>query len=369
MDRPSAPTMAHVARRAGVSHQTVSRVLNDASAVRPETRDRVLRAIGELGYRRNSAARALVTRRSGLIGVIVDELPLYGPASTVTGIAEAAREAGYAVTLDPLFSIDGATLAVAIEHHLSQAVEAIVLVTAHGEAPDAELMARADVPIIALDGFLGPGRPDRRRRPAGRRRDGDPSPPRPRPPAHRPHHRPGGVAPVRRPPRRVPRRPRPGRRRARARSSSATGRRARATTAILRILEDDPAVTAVFVANDQMAMGTLRALAERGLRVPDDVSVVGFDDIPEASFFQPPLTTIRQDFASLGRAAVRLVIGALAGEELESALVPPRLVTRASTARPPRRRAGRPDPPDGRPLLGPQVTNRPRDLRPARCER
>ena len=93
-----------------------------------DLRDRVLRAIAELGYRRNSAARALVTRRSGLIGVIVDELPLYGPASTVTGIAEAARAAGYGVTLDPLFSIDGSTLAVAIEHHLSQSVEAIVLV-------------------------------------------------------------------------------------------------------------------------------------------------------------------------------------------------------------------------------------------------
>ncbi len=338
MARPSAPTMAHVARRAGVSHQTVSRVLNDASAVRPETRDRVLRAIVDLGYRRNSAARALVTRRSGLIGVVVDELPLYGPASTVTGIAEAAREAGYAVTLDPLFSIDGATLAVAIEQHLSQAVEAIVLVTAHGEAPDEELMARTDVPIIALDGFLGPGAPtagvDQRAGGAmatrhlldlGHRRI-----------AHI-------TGPARWP-------------QSDARLAGYHDALAQAGVepgpvvlgdwsprsghdGILRILEDDPAVTAVFVANDQMAMGTLRALAEHGLRVPDDVSVVGFDDIPEAAYFQPPLTTIRQDFASLGHAAVRLVIGALAGEDLESALVPPRLVTRASTARPPRRKA------------------------------
>ena len=85
-----------------------------------------------------------------------------------------------------------------------------------------------------------------------------------------------------------------------------------------------------------MAMGALRALAEAGKSVPDDVSVVGFDDIPEAAFAQPPLTTIRQDFAALGREAVRLIVGAIGGEELPSTLVPPRLVARQSTARPPR---------------------------------
>jgi DNA-binding LacI/PurR family transcriptional regulator len=107
----------------------------------------------------------------------------------------------------------------------------------------------------------------------------------------------------------------------------------------LRILDEDPSTTALFLANDQMAMGALRALAEAGRRVPDDVSVVGFDDIPEAAFSQPPLTTIRQDFGALGREAVRLLLGAIDGEYLPSSLVPPRLVARASTtrrARPPR---------------------------------
>ena len=328
--------MAHVARRAQVSHQTVSRVLNDASAVRPETRDRVLRAIAELGYRRNSAARALVTRRSGLIGVIVDELPLYGPASTVTGIVEAAREAGYGVTLDPLFSITGSTLAVAIEHHLSQSVEAIILVTAHGEAPDASLMERVDVPLIALDGFLGPGAPtagvDQRAGGAmatqhlldlGHRRIAHITGPPGWPQAEARRNgfldalgqaglEPGPVVPGDWTPR-------------------------AGHDGILQVLHEDPEVTAVFVANDQMSTGTLRALAEHGLRVPEDISVVGFDDVPEAAFFQPPLTTIRQDFASLGHAAVRLVVGSLAGEDLPSAFVPPRLMSRASTARPPRR--------------------------------
>jgi DNA-binding LacI/PurR family transcriptional regulator len=94
------------------------------------------------------------------------------------------------------------------------------------------------------------------------------------------------------------------------------------------------------VANDQMTMGALQALAGLGKDVPGDVSLVGFDDVPEATYSQPPLTTIRQDFAALGREAVRLVVAGIGGESLPPTLVPPRLVTRASTARParPRRR-------------------------------
>ena len=117
-------------------------MLNDAAAVRPETREAVLRAIAELGYRRNQAARALVTRRSGLIGVIVDELRLYGPASTVSSVAQAARAAGYGITLDLLWDVTGSSVAAALEHQLSQAVEAVVLVAAHGEMPDAGRAAR-----------------------------------------------------------------------------------------------------------------------------------------------------------------------------------------------------------------------------------
>ena len=211
-----APTMADVAQRAGVSHQTVSRVLNDAAAVRPETRDAVLQAIAELGYRRNQAARALVTRRSGLIGVIVDELRLYGPASTVSSVAQAAREAGYGITLDLLWDVTGSSVAAALEHQLSQAVEAVVLVAAHGEMPDAGVLRGLSVPVIALDGFLGDETPDGRGRPARRWGDGDPAPARARPPHASRTSRARGLAAGRGPSRRVPRGADPGRRRARA---------------------------------------------------------------------------------------------------------------------------------------------------------
>ena len=330
-----APTMADVAQRAGVSHQTVSRVLNDAAAVRPETRAVVLKAIADLGYRRNQAARALVTRRSGLIGVIVDELRLYGPASTVSSVAQAAREAGYGITLDLLWDVTGSSVAAALEHQLSQAVEAVVLVAAHGDMPDAGVLRGLSMPVIALDGFLGDASPTagvdqraggvmatRHLLDLGHRTVAHITGPEDWPQAEarlagfhealtQAGVRPGPVV-------------------------TGDWSPKAGYEGCLRILDENPSTTGLFVANDQMAMGALRALAEAGKSVPDDVSVVGFDDIPEAAFSQPPLTTIRQDFAALGREAVRLIVGAIGGEELPSTLVPPRLVARQSTARPPR---------------------------------
>ena len=103
----------------------------------------------------------------------------------------------------------------------------------------------------------------------------------------------------------------------------------------------DPDATAVFASNDQMALGLVRALVEQGRRVPDDVSVAGFDDIETAGFALPPLTTVRQDFAELGLAAVRTLVGRMAGEPAPPAtLVQPALQVRASTAPPPRRGPG-----------------------------
>jgi DNA-binding LacI/PurR family transcriptional regulator len=96
-----------------------------------------------------------------------------------------------------------------------------------------------------------------------------------------------------------------------------------------------PGVTAVFCANDHMALGLLRALAEGGRRVPEDVSVVGFDDIPEAAFFLPPLTTVRQDFGELGRRALRLLVDRISGHDSAGSRLPvvPELVVRSSATR------------------------------------
>src|SRR5690606_8239783 len=100
------------------------------------------------------------------------------------------------------------------------------------------------------------------------------------------------------------------------------------------LVEDGDVPTAVFAANDQLALGLLRAFAEEGIRVPDDVSVVGFDDIDGSAYFHPPLTTVRQEFRELGERCLRMLLRVLGGEDPEVELVPPELVVRGSTAEP-----------------------------------
>ncbi|MEV7970904.1 LacI family DNA-binding transcriptional regulator [Sphaerisporangium sp. NPDC088356] len=330
------PVMADVAKAAGVSHQTVSRVLNDHPNVRAETRTRVLAAIDRLGYRRNLVARALVTRHSRTLGVVGFNTTLYGPASTVDGIEQAARAAGYFVSIVSLRTIDTAGMRDAIDYLADQGVDGIVVVAPQRSAARAFESLPRDMPAVAVEGqhvgevsvvsvdqvggarlatehllnlghrtvwhVSGPsdwleaeGRIEGWRaalQAAGR------TPPEALAGDWSPH------------------------------SGYAAGR---------RLLAMADRVTAVFVANDQMALGVLRALNEEGVKVPEQISIVGFDDIPEAEFFLPPLTTIRQDFAAVGRSSIEVLLRQIeTGHECarERLIVPPRFVARASTASP-----------------------------------
>ncbi|WP_219469049.1 LacI family DNA-binding transcriptional regulator [Nonomuraea rhizosphaerae] len=326
--------MADVAKEAGVSHQTVSRVLNEHPNVRSETRARVMEAIDKLGYRRNLVARALVTKHSRTLGVVSFDTTLYGPASTVYGIEQAARAAGYFVSIVSLKSIDRAGVRDALDYLADQGVDGIVVVAPQRSAAQALADLPFDKPTVAVEGgeagevsvvcvdqyeggrqatghlldlghetvwhIRGPsdwleaeGRVagwrsvlEQAGRPAPEPLAGDWSP----------------------------------------RSGYEAGRS-------LASMKD---VTAVFVANDQMALGVLRAFTERGVRVPEQVSVVGFDDIPESEFFSPPLTTIRQDFGAVGRHSIEVLLRQIEGQgshERERLVVPPVVVRRASTAR------------------------------------
>ena len=142
MDGSRPPDIYDVARLAGVSHQTVSRVINNATNVRPATRDRVLEAIAALGYRRNRAARALVTRRSSTIGVMTSGSNLWGPSGALLGVERAAREAGYFVSLASLGTGDG-EVADAMGHFRDQAVDGVIVI-----APEAAMAHAAD-PLVA----------------------------------------------------------------------------------------------------------------------------------------------------------------------------------------------------------------------------
>lgn len=146
------PVMADVARAAGVSHQTVSRVLNDHPNVRAETRARVLAAIDRLGYRRNLLARALVTRHSRTLGVVSFDTALYGPASTVYGIEQAARAAGYFVSIVSLRTIDQAGVRDALDYLAGQSVDGVVVVAPQRSAASALADLPRDLPAVAVEG-------------------------------------------------------------------------------------------------------------------------------------------------------------------------------------------------------------------------
>ena len=350
--RPRAPVMSDVGRLAGVSHQTVSRVINGSPHVRPETRERVLAAMQELGYRPNPVARALVTGRSKTLGVVSFDTTLYGPASTLFGIERAAHEAGYFIIVASLEALNRSSVADAVERLRRQGVEGILVIAPHTEASEALLHAPTDVPLIAAE--AGPERAmpvvavDQAAGAAGATRHllelGHQTVWHVAGPAdfiESRQRRDGWAATLEGAGAEVP-------------EPLIGDWSPRAGYKLGQKLSGNLDVTAVFVANDQMALGLLRAMHEAGRDIPGELSVVGFDDIPEAAYFQPPLTTVRQDFIEMGRRSLTLLLRTIETGPRASggSLVPPELIVRASTGparasrrpargRPARRRSGR----------------------------
>lgn len=328
------PAITDVAAAAGVSYQTVSRVVNGQPGVSQRTRERVTSVMRELGYQPNALARSLVTGRSRSVGLVTLASQLYGPARTAGGIDEAARAAGYDILTTTVTRLDAAGVAHAVDTLQRRAVDGVIV--AHHPEPDAvdalrELSLRMPLVVtggvhvgissldhdgrtsarLAVEHLLDLGHScvwhvagplewaAARERYAGWEetlvaRGVTPPPPVP-----------GGWGP---------------------RFGYDAG----------RLLARDRDVTAIFAANDSMALGLLLALDEAGRRVPDDVSVVGFDDIPEAAYTKPPLTTVRQDFTRLGSLAVAMLL-----EQIDAASpvvgvrqLVPALVVRSTTAAP-----------------------------------
>jgi DNA-binding LacI/PurR family transcriptional regulator len=329
--------MRDVARLAGVSNQTVSRVLNGQPKVGPETRERVLAAMQALDYRRNLAARALVTRRSGILGVVGFETGLFGPASMLYGIEEAARAAGYLVTIANVRTVERQSVRGAVDHLCQHAVEGIIAVAPKPELMDAIVAVPPGVPTVGVGGGVNGAVPTVRidnltgaRIATQHLLDlGHDSVHHVAGPADWPEARErvvgwrgallaaGAAVPAVQ--------PGPWS----ARSGYERGQR----------LARDPSVTAVFCGNDQIALGVMRALHEAGRQVPEDVSVVGFDDTPDSGYFLPPLTTVHQDFAQLGRRSIGVLLDRLDRVDkppVEHVQLAPDLVVRASTASRPR---------------------------------
>jgi DNA-binding LacI/PurR family transcriptional regulator len=323
--------MTDVATAAGVSHMTVSRVLNGTAPVSPATRARVEAALRRLGYRPNAAARALVTGRSGQLSVVFFDTTLYGPASALFAIEQAARRENYSVSILSLPQIDPASMTDAIARLRAQAVDGTIIVAPHTSASTALRTVPRDFPAIVVGGATAAGLPSvTLDQEAGARLATKHL-------LDLGHHTVWHVAG---PEDWVDAR---GRLRGWRRTLQQAGVEvpnpllgdwsARSGYEAGRRLAADNNVTAIFAANDQMALGVLRALAEVGRRVPRQVSVVGFDDIPEAPYFPAALTSVRQEFDLVGTQAVALLLRRMAGEATAARTVlPPTLIQRDSTA-------------------------------------
>ncbi|MEV7632340.1 LacI family DNA-binding transcriptional regulator [Microbacterium sp. NPDC089318] len=323
MPQPTRVSMSMVAQRAGVSGQTVSRVANDSPRVDPETRARVEQAMAELGYRPNRAARALRTGRSQTLGLVAQTLATVGNSRMLQAVAESAAARGYALTVLTLGA--GADIADAFDRLHDQGVDgAIVLNEASALARDA---AFAGLRLIVVD-----SPPDERftvigtDHASGSRAATEHLLAR----GHAVvHHLAGPAASFA-----AAERER-GWREALAAAGVEAPEVARGDWSAVSghdLMRRMPTagVTAVVAANDQMALGALRAIAESGRRVPDDVAVIGFDDIADAAQFQPPLTTVRQDFDALGEQAVSRLVSWIEGEHPADLLLAPTLVRRDS---------------------------------------
>ncbi|MEU8818809.1 LacI family DNA-binding transcriptional regulator [Actinoplanes sp. NPDC048796] len=330
------PVMSDVAARAGVSHQTVSRVLNGHPHVSPTTRTRVLAAIAELGYRRNLSARVLATGRSNVVGVVAQNTTLYGPSSMVQAIGEAALGADLSLTVGHVAGYDATAASRRIvERLVQQGAAGLVFIAPVDAAAEAMRLVPPGIPIVTVDGlpewdvanvsvdqYAGGRLATQHLLKHGHRTVWHVAGPEQ---WHGSRARESGwraalaEAGAQAPPM------------LRAGWSAASGYQCG------RMLARIPDCTAVFAANDHVALGVMRALAEQGRRVPEDVSLIGFDDVPEAAYFHPALTTIRQEFADVGRQALRLLLDQLVtgARTATSTLVEPAMVDRDTVAGPP----------------------------------
>lgn len=333
-DLPKAalPRLADVAAHAGVSAKTVSRVVNNEANVRPQVREQVMRSVAALGYRPNAAARALVTQRTHQIGLIATASSLYGPTAGLFSLEQAAWKAGYGLTLTTVREASETELEEALHYLVVRGVEGVIV---SGVAGILHLSssALAEMPLVSTspitvdsekhvlvdsDQVAGTRAAVRHLYNSGHRRIAHLAGPLSWDSAARRRDgwlqelkdlglHPGPVI--------------------EGDWSPKSGYEAALTL-------DRTAATAIVVANDHMAMGAIRAFTEKGIRIPDDMSVVGFDDVPEAAYQMVPLTTVRQNFSSVAERSVRELIHLIEGREAEDTSIhlPTELIVRASTA-------------------------------------
>lgn len=323
--------MFDVAKHSGVSHQTVSRVLNNSSGVSEKTKAKVTAAINELGYTRNLAARALVTGKTFTIGVVSFDSGLYGPSSMLHAIQSAAKDEGYGVILTSIRDLDKKALAGGIDELTNARVDGIVVIAPQSsdlkefKGLDVKLPLvapqspnRKEIPTVNIDQYHGAQIAVEHLISLGHKKIAHIAGPADWFDASQrlqgwkdslvknglsaQHQYPGDW-------------------------TSQSGYEG--TKEVLKA----KGITAIFAANDAMAIGVLRALHELKVRVPEDVSVVGFDNTQESNMLIPGLTTVDQDFSRLGHELLSLLIRKITGEEdsRKASIITPKLMIRQSS--------------------------------------
>lgn len=332
------PSLADVAAAAGVSPITASRVANGHANVEIETRTRVLDAMRELQYRPNVAARALATGRFRSIGVVTFALAPFGNAATIEAVTTAAADHGSSVTLMRARRIRTADVQQAVDALAHQNVDGVVVLAEQRFANDQKLVLPPDVPHVFIDDGAGPEahvvdsdqgegarlatqhlldlghtrihhlRGPRRSAAAGTRAD-----------VFARTMREAGLTPP-----------------ALLQGDWTSEAGMAAADAVADLARGRAGLTAVFSANDQMALGLLHGLHGRGIAVPGEVSVVGYDDVPDSAAYRPSLTTVRQRFDEVGRIAVEQLLRRVEHPDspIARTLVPVELVVRDSACPP-----------------------------------
>jgi len=337
-------TIKEVASAAGVSTQTVSRVINKRPDVSPETRVRVEDVIKQLGYRPSALARSLIQQRSYTLGVVTAGLRFIGPSRTLSGITAAAEEKGYSLLLKELPEFDTTDITPIFQALHDRHVDGIIWAvpevaqnrnwinnsTRETGIPMVYLAMepRDDILVVSIDNRLGGRMAVDHLLKQGYRHIGHLAGPmewweaQQRMLGWQDALKAAGIA-------------------SKADHwvegnwSSASG-----AQAIEKLLAQYPEMDSVFVGNDQMALGVIQVATQKGLRIPDDLGIVGFDNIPESAYFSTPLTTIQQDQYQIGKVAVEQItqiiesnLGGLESERSNSFILSPTLVVRQSSFR------------------------------------
>jgi len=334
-------TIKQVAKAAGVSTQTVSRVINDRPDVSPETRGRIQQVIMEMDYQPSALARSLIQQRSYTLGIVTAGLKFMGPSRTLNGITNKAEELGYALLLEQMLQFDTDNIKPLLQNLLARHVDGIVW--AVPEVGDnrrwvGEILNNVPVPVVfltmqprpgvstvAVDNYAGGTLATRHLLEQGCRRIGHISGPqdwweaRQRKQAWQDTLQKAGIAVA-----------------AQA-CSEGNWSCSSAETAFTQLLETYSEMEAVFVGNDQMALTVLQIAHRRGLRVPQDLAVIGFDNMAESAYFWPALSTINHNLYELGCRAVQETIEQIEAVHRDDKLEPqnillsPELIVRESS--------------------------------------